>query len=635
MTNSPNVYGAVYSGVHVYEFICRGIAVMRRRCDNFLNATQILKVAQIEKGRRTKILEREIQVPNAVFEKVQGGYGKYQGTWVPFERGVGVARQYGVEGILADLLEFVPPEGEEDRAMFEVTPSKKRKLSNASQTAADRPSNPQSSVSNSQNSHVQSNNNTNSNNGGLYANAAPPSNAEKYRAILMSVFLNHESHKVPPLLTNPSPPADMDADMIIDDQGHTAIHWASALARITALRMLIGNLGADVTRQNFNGESALVRAVLVTNCFESDCFGDLLATLGPRVIGLRDKKGRTVLHHIVLTAGIKGRAQAAKYYLDTLLQFMREPSAMLAPTLPNDSSQTSAAVSPDFVYIESLIDIQDKNGDTALNIASRLSNRNLVEMLIETCNADISLPNRCGLRPVDFGMDDVMLKPVFERCLEQLQSGDSSSQLPRLPSTVSAFSSILPHNNSNNASQQTLVSHGSGIDGNNNNNQMKSRQLSQQFEGVMSTLEHDLGEKEKLYFDAVSQVHSLGQELAQSRKIISLLSQKLSEHVKDQNLLQLLAQQDSGNVQNSSMTQEQIWETRCMQMAAILKAHDIAITPDQLSLLSDAQTDQQPQQNKSQVNGGEQPSLMQVDNMSGLENQDRDLMLQRLLSMDH
>jgi hypothetical protein len=74
-----NVYGAVYSGVPVYEMMCRNIAVMRRQKDSFLNATQVLKVAQIDKGKRTKILEKEIQ--NRDHEKVQGGYGKYQGTW--------------------------------------------------------------------------------------------------------------------------------------------------------------------------------------------------------------------------------------------------------------------------------------------------------------------------------------------------------------------------------------------------------------------------------------------------------------------------------------------------------------------------------------------------------------------------
>src|SRR2546430_65975 len=98
------------------------VAAMKRQSDNCLNATQILKVAGIDKGRRTKILEKEIIT--GPHEKVQGGYGKYQGTWydqrpppkmkvffvdmsrVPYEIGVKFSRKYGVEEILRPLLEF-------------------------------------------------------------------------------------------------------------------------------------------------------------------------------------------------------------------------------------------------------------------------------------------------------------------------------------------------------------------------------------------------------------------------------------------------------------------------------------------------------------------------------------------------
>ena len=57
--------------------MCKGVAVMRRRCDSWLNATQILKVAGFDKPQRTRVLEREVQ--KGEHEKVQGGYGKYQG----------------------------------------------------------------------------------------------------------------------------------------------------------------------------------------------------------------------------------------------------------------------------------------------------------------------------------------------------------------------------------------------------------------------------------------------------------------------------------------------------------------------------------------------------------------------------
>ena len=63
--------------VPVFEFNVEGSHVMRRRADDWINATHILKVADFDKPARTRILEREVQ--KGVHEKVQGGYGKYQG----------------------------------------------------------------------------------------------------------------------------------------------------------------------------------------------------------------------------------------------------------------------------------------------------------------------------------------------------------------------------------------------------------------------------------------------------------------------------------------------------------------------------------------------------------------------------
>lgn len=64
--------------VPVYEYNIAGNHVMRRRSDDWINATHILKVADYDKPARTRILEREVQ--KGTHEKVQGGYGKYQGT---------------------------------------------------------------------------------------------------------------------------------------------------------------------------------------------------------------------------------------------------------------------------------------------------------------------------------------------------------------------------------------------------------------------------------------------------------------------------------------------------------------------------------------------------------------------------
>ncbi|KAJ5619402.1 hypothetical protein N7510_003386 [Penicillium lagena] len=102
--DKPQIYRAVYSNVSVYEMEVNNVAVMKRRSDSWLNATQILKVAGVVKARRTKTLEKEIAAGE--HEKVQGGYGKYQGTWVNYQRGVELCREYHVEEMLRPLLEY-------------------------------------------------------------------------------------------------------------------------------------------------------------------------------------------------------------------------------------------------------------------------------------------------------------------------------------------------------------------------------------------------------------------------------------------------------------------------------------------------------------------------------------------------
>ncbi|RKP40246.1 transcription regulator HTH, apses-type DNA-binding domain-containing protein, partial [Dimargaris cristalligena] len=103
-TTGGNLYRAVYAGVAVVECHILGTVVMRRCEDCFINATQILKAADLDKPRRTRILERQIHPYE--HEKVQGGYGRYQGTWIPLPGAVVLAREHGVYADLQQLLEL-------------------------------------------------------------------------------------------------------------------------------------------------------------------------------------------------------------------------------------------------------------------------------------------------------------------------------------------------------------------------------------------------------------------------------------------------------------------------------------------------------------------------------------------------
>ncbi|KAK2039859.1 apses-domain-containing protein [Colletotrichum somersetense] len=544
--DAPQIYSAVYSGVDVYEMEVKGIAVMRRRQDSWLNATQILKVAGVEKAKRTKVLEKEIQTGE--HEKVQGGYGKYQGTWVKFERGVEICRQYAVEEILRPLLtydmgqdggiagrgDFNTPTKEQamaaqrkrlynagnearangmaglngtffknisatashavaaiSKARFDSPgprgrngPTKAPSFSRQSsmQNGDDFPANSQQSFASdygTQNDSAYSTQQTSqqfvdgpdqpprkrqrvtmtpqdsfgaySNSVDMYNNYPPGSptepnesfiysqanpaahdgyspltplpfdmspDAETKRSMLMSLFMDsatsdQSKHEMLRTL------APIELDMPIDQQSHTALHWAATLSRMPLLRALIA-AGASPFRVNASGETALVRACVVTNSMDQGQFPELLDVLGG-TIEIRDSKGRTVLHHIAMTSAVKGRNAASRYYLESLLEWVvrqgSNPSGQSATAAATNGKGDSAPASSQTAqaqqsqqprmgiarFMTEIVNAQDHAGDTALNIAARIGNRSIISQLLEV-GADPNIANRAGLRPVDFGI---------------------------------------------------------------------------------------------------------------------------------------------------------------------------------------------------------------------------------------
>jgi ankyrin repeat protein len=523
-----------------------GIAVMRRRKDSWLNATQILKVAGIEKGKRTKVLEKEILIGE--HEKVQGGYGKYQGTWIKFERGLEFCRQYGVEDLLRPLLTYdmgqdgaAAGRGGIDTPTKEQAMAAQRKrlynagaesrggmggtfFKNISSTAshavaaiskarfdspvprirngsaAPRPASfsrqsssqqqlgsqesvfpggsqqsmqsfasadsftvngqdsayatqsgpqyshtgregsrngdfeepprkrmrPSPSVNESQqpqnddyyNLSMREASPTEPNESFVYHPSqrasqgdethlalmplsAQSKNASQKRALLMELFTKDEADYRDHNAFLALSPEDL--DMPIDNSANTALHWAATLARLPLLKTLIAR-GASIFRVNRSGESALIRACVVTNNLDNNSFPELLELLGP-TIELIDERGRTVLHHIAITSAVKGRSQASKYYLESLLEFVvRQGSA------PN--SQQSFNHGPPALksmgigrFMSEIVNVQDRSGDTALNIAARIGNRSIISQLLEV-GADPALANRSNLCPIDFGIGD-------------------------------------------------------------------------------------------------------------------------------------------------------------------------------------------------------------------------------------
>ncbi|KAG1152522.1 hypothetical protein G6F37_008603 [Rhizopus arrhizus] len=367
---------------------------MKRKSDSYLNATQILKVAEFDKPQRTRILEREVQT--GLHEKVQGGYGKYQGTWVPFERGVALAEQYQVDILLRPIFDYVqgdisPPLAPKHFNSFAsrlkkiktIEPKKKKatKKIKLDQDYASITSLEGEQINELNLTDSEAKNQTNKRKRPVFFdfqeeqrlifNEDRPTYAQR----LLQYFVSDESG-IPAILLNP--PADLNVNVIIDDEGHTSLHWAAAMGRLKLVKVLI-DLGADIYRVNYKGQTALMRSVLFTNNFDSKSFVLLISLLKKTMFNI-DKKDQTVFHHVASTASWKGKVHASRYYMECLIETLGQ----------NNISE-----------LISILNVQDIYGDTALNIAARIGNKKLVRLLIEA-GASAEIANEEGMTAQDY-----------------------------------------------------------------------------------------------------------------------------------------------------------------------------------------------------------------------------------------
>ena len=445
--------------------MCKGVAVMRRRSDSWLNATQILKVAGFDKPQRTRVLEREVQ--KGEHEKVQGGYGKYQGefapyltpsshliaivyptgTWIPLARGVALAKQYNCEILLRPIFEFQPSVTKSPplapkhlvaptvtRPQRRVAPldappisvvstrSSRRQAPGAADEGSDHgshsprgsedgsmtPSPSEASSSSRTPSPIRSPHPSRGSNGveddrsfstGGRNNVYPRSNDDAYGETsdgedslklngagysrnhgdqILEYFIS-DTNQIPQILI--SPPADLDPNMVIDDDGHTPLHWACAMGRIRVVKLLL-TTGADIFKVNKAGQTALMRSVMFANNYDVRKFPELYELLHRSTLNI-DNNNRTVFHHILDVAMSKGKTHAARYYMETVLSRLSDYPKELAD----------------------VINFQDEDGETALTMAARCRSKRLVKILIDH-GADPKIVNNDGKSTEDYILED-------------------------------------------------------------------------------------------------------------------------------------------------------------------------------------------------------------------------------------
>ena len=219
------------------------------------------------------------------------------------------------------------------------------------------------------------------------------SNLDGVRQTLMDLFVEKEGEQIKDYSDLLGNLTSDEIDVPMDANGSAAIHWAASLAKVSLLKTLIER-GASIFRVNDAGETALVRGCFVTNNYTQNSFPALLEFLYP-TIPLADKAGRTILHHIAIKSGMKGRSADSRYYLECLLEFVVKHGASRGHTQSNEMGLAK--------FISEVVNSQDEHGDTALNIAARIGNKLIIQQLLDI-GADSKIPNRAGLRPIDFGI---------------------------------------------------------------------------------------------------------------------------------------------------------------------------------------------------------------------------------------
>ncbi|KAM0213929.1 hypothetical protein ACHAQD_009142 [Fusarium lateritium] len=403
---APGVYSAVYSGfgADLKEH------VMRRRHDNWINATHILKAAGFDKPARTRILERDVQ--KDVHEKIQGGYGKYQGTWIPLEGGQALAERHSVIDRLRPIFEYTagaesPPPAPR-HASKPKGPKSKPPLPKWNNPPPQPPPPAPAPVVHEDPDIIMGDEDTPDNLTVASASymaederfelpQAPGTGRKRRRDDSNLQDLTEQQHalygdelldyfllsKTDQPAVKPDPPANFQPNWPIDAEAHTALHWASAMGDVDVVKQL-KRFNASSTVKNIRGETPFMHSVNFTNCYEKQSFPVVMKELF-ETFDARDNMGCTVIHHAaVMKNGRVFNSSCSRYYLDHILNKLQEtlePSAF-----------------------QQLLDIQDNEGNTALHLAAQRNARKCIRALLGR-NASSDLTNNEGIRAEDLIMD--------------------------------------------------------------------------------------------------------------------------------------------------------------------------------------------------------------------------------------
>lgn len=300
---------------------------------------------------------------------------------------------------------------------------------------------------------------------------------------ILEYFIS-DTNQIPSILI--SPPANFDPNISIDDDGHTALHWAAAMGRIRIVKLLL-TAGADIFRVNKSGQTALMRSVMFANNYDVRKFPELYELLHRSTLNI-DINNRTVFHHIVDVAMSKGKTHAARYYMETVLGRLADYPKELAD----------------------IINFPDEDGETALTMAARCRSKRLVKVLIDH-GADPKLLNHEGKTPEDYILEDERFRSSpssHSRSLPAISRAtvSSTSHINNLDFLSSGDRSSLHYSVAGQKAATVVVNEATSL-----------------FDNLASSYDQELREKERDMNQANALLTNIQTEILESQRAVSVL----------------------------------------------------------------------------------------------------------------
>lgn len=404
------------------------IVVLRRVQDSYINVSQLfdilLKTRHFSETQKNSFFKSEI-IDNPQYMSVEGSTPLYndltdhenvmlRGLWIPYDRAVSLALKFDIYELakrlfLLDVHDFeglprvnnskkrVSEKQEEEN--FLDSPSKKQKvLQDSKQREVD-----------NLNRIVESASESNSN--------APftlqPLDTSMLDAELVSdikqkfgeIFKKNEEKEMSSieindmfsLIDNKKRSLPYFADISLDSQGKSALHFAATLGSLNLASAFVGLELCSPIRGTLQGESPLISTISVTNSIEQGNFTELLSTVLWPNLWLLDNRHRSFLHF--LTSQAQKKFDSSKYFMTKILEWLgSNRTGKFQNSLENLS--------------KTLINQQEEDsGNTCLHIAAEVESMWFIRVFLEL-KADINVANKTGVKPKDL---DIVKAAVEER----------------------------------------------------------------------------------------------------------------------------------------------------------------------------------------------------------------------------